>query len=55
MSFHKVIATPGPGSYVMPSEFGIYESRNKEMFLEKEEKGWKTHTDKFASTAASKK
>lgn len=25
--------TPGPGNYRLPSEFGYYESKNKERFL----------------------
>lgn len=38
------LVTPGPGSYVMPSEFGIYESTKKGRFLEAEEKSWKNKT-----------
>lgn len=36
------VATPGPGSYMLPSEFGIYESGNKDRFLKEEERKWKT-------------
>lgn len=55
-----MLVTPGPGSYVMPSDFGIYESRNKELFLEEENKTWKnpmtTKGDrkKFLSSSMSK-
>ena len=31
---------PGPGSYQLPSEFGIYESSNKERFIKQEEDKW---------------
>ncbi|MDR3549308.1 MAG: hypothetical protein P4M11_13775 [Candidatus Pacebacteria bacterium] len=36
-------ATPGPGSYVSPSDFGIYESRNAEGFLAEERRKWDTN------------
>ncbi len=42
------VVTPGPGSYVTPSDFGIYESRNKEKFEEREKKGWKNGAERLS-------
>jgi hypothetical protein len=44
---HRVLVTPGPGSYIAPSEFGLYESRNKDVFLAQAQQSWRSRTDKL--------